>query len=237
MNSIPNSFQTGFKIAVKSIDLLCVSLFFSLLAYQSKYLPSIVSIALLFLSSGFLLSLPLFLQKRHWKSRLNYSQIVSKTLENTRKIVWPTLSLFLCVLVFCVVGFIFSSIFFHEATLKFFQSVKVQPEFKVVTTIVLSLLVDLIISLFYYTQFFFALGQLPLILSFRRSVDFALHNWLFTLSLFFIETLFILEVFFETQESSTVKLLVILFRSTVNFYLTCSAYVYFQEHSQETRNR
>lgn len=229
--SIVQYFLKGFSLTNQSLDIFFISVLLFLPFLFSNFMPhtilgkilSALSIVLIFITLGFNLSLPVFLVQRQQKKALDYREIIKVVLKNTKRIILPSISLFILLTILLILSLILTAIFIHpsrEEATSFFQNIGEgwQPIF---LTIVL-------ISFLEFTSFFFSLEHNGLLNSIKKSVLVAFNN-LYYVS---IVTLFSVISYFITGfipiEPFWGQLARTLLGGYIGFALTASSLFYYQ---------
>ncbi len=180
LKSIIQYFLNGFSLTNRSLDIFLISLSLSLPSLIKYFMPntilgkvlSPVSFVLLFISIGFMLSLPVFLEQKQQKKVSDYRNIVKITFENTKRIILPSVLLFITFIVLLMFSFILVAIFLHpnkDQVSIFFQNIGKgwQPIFLIPITLM---------YFFEFTSFFFSLEHNGLLSSIRKSIVVAFNN-------------------------------------------------------------
>ncbi len=180
LKSIIQYFLNGFSLTNRSLDIFLISLSLSIPSLLRYFIPntllgkilSPVSFVLLFISIGFMLSLPVFLEQKQQKKVSDYRNIVKITFENTKRIILPSVLLFITFIVLLMFSFILVAIFLHpnkDQVSIFFQNIGKgwQPIFLIPITLM---------YFFEFTSFFFSLEHNGLLSSIRKSIVVAFNN-------------------------------------------------------------
>ncbi len=182
--SMINYFLNGFSLINRSLDIFLISLLLSLPTLLSIYTQNsffvkvlqLLGFILFFISTGFMVSLPVFLIQKQQKRALDHRQIVGVTLKNTKRIILPGILLFIFFTILLGLSIVLVVIFLHpskDQVTIFFQNFGKgwQPIFLIPITL---------IAFLEFTSFFFSLEHNGLLSSIKKSIVAAFNNLHYT---------------------------------------------------------
>lgn len=181
--SILGYYSAGFTLANKSLEIYLISLFILLPTSLNFLFPNspysavltLVSLLATIINIGFSLSIPVFLIQKQQNQPLTFQNIVSTTIQSTKRMILPALLIFILLVALLMLFVILLITFFHPTAgqvQQFFQSwgnlsKGWQPIF---------LIQSIIVSFLVFTSFLFSLESQGLFSSLKNSIIISIKN-------------------------------------------------------------
>ncbi len=180
IKSLLNYFKSGFDLANKSIEIYFLGLALSLIiSFESFFLNTqlvgiiqLLTLVGIIINLAFSLSIPIFLLQKQQGHSLNFQNILSITIQNTKRIILPVILLSILIFVLFIASLILVAIYLHptkEVTNQFFQSLN--GESNTITYILIAFF-----SFFVYVSFLFSLEHKGFITSIIQSIILSFKN-------------------------------------------------------------
>ena len=237
-NSTGNYFLKGFSLANKSLDIFFISVLLSLASFIPDFLEnspiikilSFATFLLFFIQTGFSMSIPLFLVDKQQNKRLNYHDMWSVVLRNTKRMILPVI-LFLVLVM--ALGF---TLLFITA----FNTIQSGGDFKQIVTSIqnlpnslqdwnpIFLVVTGLFSLLIFTPIYFSIENKGIFSSIKRSLIFSFKNLNFILILITIDGIYsFISTLIPFSIENKIWLITVL-GGYLNFIMTASAFLYYK---------
>lgn len=180
--SIIHYFIDGFFLANKSLEVLFIGLLLDIPSFVHLYLRNTffdktlasIGFVFLFITIGFLLSIPIILVTKQQNKSIQYKKFFIKVLINTKRIIIPCIILFFLFFILLILFLLLLGFFLHPTRsqiLKFFHGLLLlSKDWRIF------LLIPAILAFFEFTSFYFSLEQNNLFVSLRKSFITAVKN-------------------------------------------------------------
>lgn len=232
IKNLSSILNEGFILANKSIDLVFISISFTLLTSLINYIRNfdktsgLLFIPLLIVSAAFSLSVPLFLKSKQDSKKLIPFEMLLIVWESTKRIFLPGL------LVFAI-----AAVFLLSAIVFMYSKTDLSPEGQMQYLMLWKLLssfISVLIVLFEFTAIYFSLENNGLIKSMFRSVLTILQNKGWALFLI-IANLTLLALGYLVPDHWIISYLFLFVNTYLSFILTSATFVYYQKVIQNKR--
>ena len=229
-------FRKGLSLVNKSWGIFLFGLILTLLASLPdlmgdsfiKGILQVIGFLILFVEFGFGFSLPVFLLARQEGKPVNFGDILSTSLQNTKRLILPLILIFIVFIILAVISFLLVVQFVYGGNFNFMQNTTqgFNPW---------NILFAFLIGLFSFTTFspiYFSLEKNGLFRSVKRSIDLSLRNLDFIIIIFVISvSIFLFSILLLTDYQSFWQLFL---RSVIYWYeellFVAAALIFYQNH-------
>lgn len=233
-------FKQGYNLALKSWDLFLIGLFLTLLANLPDLMGDsfikgtlqVIGFLLLFVGFGFSFSLPVFLLGRQEGKDVDFGNILSTSLQNTKRLILPLIPIGIVFIVIMFIGLLLVVQFIYGGDFNFMQNAQTQG-FSA-WNILFALLIGSL-SFGTFTSIYFSLEKNSLFSSIKKSVSLSVKHLDFIIILFVISaSIFLISVLFLNNYQSFWQLFL---RSVVYGYtellMIAVSLIFYQSHRGE----
>lgn len=233
-------FSKGFSLTNKSLDIFLISLFF-LLFGQLSYLfqdslirntLEIISLIFIFFSSGFHMSIPLFLLTKQQNKSLEYQMVWSVLIRNTKRMIIPTILFFVLIIgVFLFLLFL-AVIFTRPADDQQFVNLLKSFVSYLSGWNLIFVIFGAIASFFVFTPIYFSVENNGFFSSLKKSATLAFRNLNYILIIILIFTISysITALIPVSSDNIIVNLVRISITQYIALLVTASTLYYYQDH-------